>query len=277
MFFFVYFLQVRPVHSVSGGFDCRYDRSLGAPSILSSGEVVGTCSISEGGALGGQEYSKPFLLFSATDAASAAIDFSRGDLEQDVVNSPPSSGGGRIVVNSPSPLKLVGRCTPRRERSTSPTLQTALTPQRQLYGGLGSECDPPVVETLANPVVSFTNLDHVVGTKSVDSIISLPTPITEQHGRDRVVSKHAMPTMSSGAPKPPRLSRFQPTRSCSSTGPDLATLKRQMRDSLAHPILRLQTKTSVFAESHPRTVSRRGAIMKAMEELKAREEMKSRV
>ena len=124
-FVVILFLQVRPVHSVSGGLDCRFDRSLEGTSIISTREVVGTCSVSEGGALRGQEYSKPFLLFSANDTASAAIDCSRRDLEQNVVNSPPSSGGGQVAVMSPSSLKLVGKYTPRRERSTSPALHTS--------------------------------------------------------------------------------------------------------------------------------------------------------
>ena len=127
---------------------------------------------------------------------------------------------------------------------------------------------------MEKPIVDASE-EVVVEIRTLVRNIFLSTPKSVQYVLVHDVPQLAKPTMSSLAPKHLRLLRFQPTWSCSSARRDLATLKRQMRDSLAHPILRLKSKTSVFAEFHPRTVSRRDAIMKAMEELKAREEMKS--
>jgi hypothetical protein len=50
------------------------------------------------------QFSKPYLMYSATDAASATVDFIKGNVEDGVVNNPPSRGAGRLPVCSPSPL-----------------------------------------------------------------------------------------------------------------------------------------------------------------------------
>ena len=65
-------------------------------------------------------------MFSATNAASATIDFSKTNVKDGVVDSPPSRGPWRSLVLSASPLQgspYVG-C---RHRSPS------RTPHRQLY------------------------------------------------------------------------------------------------------------------------------------------------
>ena len=49
--------------------------------------------------------SKPFMLRSATDVVSAAIDFSKQNVDDGVVDSPPSKGSYRTPACSPSPLK----------------------------------------------------------------------------------------------------------------------------------------------------------------------------
>ena len=72
------------------------------------------------------------MLCSATDAASAAIDFSKGNVEEGVVDSPSNRGVPRTPVCSPSPLKRIAS-TPRRMRSQSPTQCTEFTPNRKLY------------------------------------------------------------------------------------------------------------------------------------------------
>ena len=51
------------------------------------------------------EYSKPYVLFSATDAASATIDFSKKSVDDGVVDSPPSRRAWRSPVLSASPLE----------------------------------------------------------------------------------------------------------------------------------------------------------------------------
>ena len=47
-------------------------------------------SKSKDGGFGLSQYSKPYVLFSVIDAASAAIDYSRRNLDDGVVDSPPS-------------------------------------------------------------------------------------------------------------------------------------------------------------------------------------------
>ena len=78
------------------------------------------------------EYSKPYVLFSATDAASAAIDFSRKSMDDGVVDSPPSRGAWRSPVLSASPLEGSQRIE-GRHRSPSPRPPSSRTPHRQLY------------------------------------------------------------------------------------------------------------------------------------------------
>ena len=73
-------------------------------------------------------------MFSATDAASAAIDFSKTDVNDGVVDSPPSRGPWRSPVLSASPLQG-SPCVGRRHRSPSrsPHRSPSRTPRRQLY------------------------------------------------------------------------------------------------------------------------------------------------
>ena len=76
--------------------------------------------------------SKPYVLFSTTDAASAAIDFSKSNVDDGVVDSPPSRGLRRSPIVSPSPVRG-SLCRPRSNRSSSPTPRSSNTPHRQLY------------------------------------------------------------------------------------------------------------------------------------------------
>ena len=71
-------------------------------------------------------------MYSAIDAASAIVDFAKGNIEHGVVNSPPSRGAGRLLVCSPSPLQGCD-WTPTGQRSCSLIEKSAHTPQRQLY------------------------------------------------------------------------------------------------------------------------------------------------
>ena len=94
---------------------------------------------------GESQYSKPYVLFSATDAASAAIDFSKSNVDDGVVDSPPSRGLRRSLIVSPSPLQG-SLCRPRSDRSSSPTPRSSNTPHRQLYKQCADEAplDPAV-------------------------------------------------------------------------------------------------------------------------------------
>lgn len=93
---------------------------------------VPTLSCSSEGGFSPASYSKPYIMFSAADAASAAIDFCRDGVDDGVVDSPPSRGPGRTPACSPSPLRHV-TSTPLRDRSCSPTPKTHGTPHRRLY------------------------------------------------------------------------------------------------------------------------------------------------
>ena len=50
------------------------------------------------------QYSKPYLLFSATDAVLAAIDFSKRNIDNRVVDSPSNQGPPRSPMVATSPL-----------------------------------------------------------------------------------------------------------------------------------------------------------------------------
>jgi hypothetical protein len=47
-------------------------------------------------------------MYSATDAASATIDFVKGNVEDGVLNNPPSQDVARLHVCLPSPLRGYG-------------------------------------------------------------------------------------------------------------------------------------------------------------------------
>ena len=87
---------------------------------------------SQGGSCFAAPYSKPYLLCSATDAASAVIDFSKGNVEEGIVDSLPSRGALRTPIRSPSPLKRFPSI-PSRMHFPSPTQRTEFTPNRKLY------------------------------------------------------------------------------------------------------------------------------------------------
>ena len=61
-----------------------------------------------------------------------AIDFSKSNVDDGVVDSPPSRGLRRSPIISPSPLRG-SLCRPRSNRSSSPTPRSSNTPQLQLY------------------------------------------------------------------------------------------------------------------------------------------------
>jgi hypothetical protein len=73
------------------------------------------------------QFSKLYLMYSAINVALAAIDFAKGNVEDGIVNNPPSRDAARLPVCSPSPLRGYGS-TPTRERSCSPTKGTIRTP-----------------------------------------------------------------------------------------------------------------------------------------------------
>jgi hypothetical protein len=98
-----------------------------------SDTIAAECSRSIQGDCVPSQFSKPYLMYSATDVALAALDFSKGNVEDGVVDSPPSCSAGRTPICSPPPLRDY-RSTPIRQRSRSPMHHNVRMPQRQLYG-----------------------------------------------------------------------------------------------------------------------------------------------
>jgi hypothetical protein len=72
------------------------------------------------------------MLRSAADAASAAIDYSKGNIEDGVVDSPPSRGPLRTPISSPSPLKRV-----------SSGGAGSFSPNQRMDGGTSRKLDLP--------------------------------------------------------------------------------------------------------------------------------------
>ena len=60
------------------------------------------------------------------------INFSKSNVDDGVVDSPPSQGLRRSPIVSPSPLQG-SLCRPRSNRFASPTPKSSNTPHRQLY------------------------------------------------------------------------------------------------------------------------------------------------
>jgi hypothetical protein len=108
--------------------DVEPSYSTGARSARTEAECSGSI---EGHCLPSQ-FSKPYLMYSATDVASAAVDFVKGNVEDGVVNNPPSRDAARLSVCLPSPLRGYGS-TPTQQRSCLLIKGTLRTPQRQLY------------------------------------------------------------------------------------------------------------------------------------------------
>jgi hypothetical protein len=102
--------------------------STGAHSVRAEAECSGSI---EGHYLLSQ-FSKSYLMYLAIDAASAVVDFAKGNVEDGVVNNPPSPDAARLPVCLPPPLQGYGSI-PTRQRSYSPTKGTLCTLQRQLY------------------------------------------------------------------------------------------------------------------------------------------------
>ena len=76
------------------------------------------CSASAQESFAPSPYSKPYLMFTTTHAASTVIDFAKRNVDDGVVDIPPSQGPMASPILSPSPLKL-SRATPIWNRSCS--------------------------------------------------------------------------------------------------------------------------------------------------------------
>ena len=104
--------------------------------LFGSGTSLSMMSSSGGGSSFGAPHSKPYMMCSATDAASAALDFSKGNVEDGVVNSPPSRGAVRTPLCSLSPLKQA-QSSRREVGLSSPNSRNQITLNRELYAHIG--------------------------------------------------------------------------------------------------------------------------------------------
>ena len=104
---------------------------------------------------------------SASDAVSAAIDYSKGNIDDEVVDSPSSNyGPERTPMWSPLPLK---RVSSSRGQSLPPTLQTDGATRCKLPLLLGGAIEhPPLDNVVLSPSMRPMILE--VGVKSTDGV-----------------------------------------------------------------------------------------------------------
>jgi hypothetical protein len=198
-------------------------------------------------------------MYLATDAASATVDFAKGNVDG-VVNSTPSRDAPRLPICSPSPLRGYG-LIPTRRRSRSPTEGTIRTPQRQLY------CKATLCST-----------DNINAKDSVHYNISMGPPSKSCASHSHVPQRHSHVEKGGRLVRTQSLS-WQPLPPLSSS--DLVSMGRN-----AHAIkCQVYPEPSLFSLSQrsrereqvsagiswPMPYSRRVEIMRGMAKLKARE------
>ena len=136
-------------------------------SLLSGSEMsLSTNFESRGASCDTVPLSKPYMFRSATDAASAAIDYSKGNIDDGVVDSPPSRGPERTPLYSLSPLKQVSSS---HQRSLSPTLRTDGATSRKLELPLEGDIEHPRIDdVILSPPLRPAVFD--VEVKSMDGV-----------------------------------------------------------------------------------------------------------
>jgi hypothetical protein len=72
---------------------CSIEDRSDSINVEYSGSMQGNCVPSQ--------FLKPYLMYSATDATSTAIDFAKGNVEDGVVDNPLSCSVGRTPIYSP--------------------------------------------------------------------------------------------------------------------------------------------------------------------------------
>ena len=146
-------------------------------------------SESEGGSCNTALVLKPYILCSAADAASATIDYLKGNIEDDVVNSPPGRGPQRTPMCSPSPLKRAssGRgdsftSIERTDASTSRKLDLHLQEASQHPRLEDTGLNYPRVEgTILSPLVLLVHVAEEKITSSLDSEAKTSLPDSLGH------------------------------------------------------------------------------------------------
>jgi hypothetical protein len=192
-------------------------------------------------------------MYLATNDASAAVDFAKDNVEDGVVNSPPSRDAARLPVCLPSSLQGYGS-TPTRQRSCSPIKGTLRTPQRQLY------CKAALCST---DKVNGVSVGPPSKSRTLHSHVSRRRSHAEMGGRlvrTQSLSWQPSPLLSSG--------------NLVSVGRNAHAIKHQ---SYLEPSLFLLSRRSREQEqvstgtSWPMPYSHRDEIMRGMAKLKARE------
>jgi hypothetical protein len=171
------------------------------------GSIQGDCVPSQ--------FSKPYLMYSATDVAFATVDFAKGNVEDGVINSPPSRGAGRLPVCSPSPLRGCD-WTPTKQRSCSLTERTVCTPQSQLYS------KPPVCNTEEAKETDPVHYDNEV---CVQPATKLYESLLHGSGRHQLPEKRGRLLRTQSLIRQPSLQLS--TRDCVSMGRNSYSVRRQ--------------------------------------------------
>jgi hypothetical protein len=271
-------------------------------SLLSGSEKsLSATSDSTGGSCGTAPKSKPYMMRSAADAASAAIDYSKGDVEDGVVDSPPSRGPVRTPICSPSPLKRAsssrGRSfspTPRTEGATNrkldlpidratehpggddatpksapqPMVEVNAIPQR--HQGKRAQCDSSIAGQLPRLEDKRPRPSQYAGEKrspSADSLFRQTILRDQRRSSDSKSTGFGQPYINfvnTPLPKPPP--RGCKSLSNSEVPPNTRKTKRMDRGSLS-----LSLCNAVHSESGPHYPSRREDIFKGLAKLKALE------
>jgi hypothetical protein len=141
--------------------------------------VDAECSRSIQGDCIPSQFSKPYLMYSATDAAFAIVDFVKGNVEDSVMNNPPSRGAGRSPICSPSPLRGCD-WTPTGQHLWSLTEWNVHTPQRQLYS------KPPICSTEEAKEIDPVHYDNEV---RVQPATKLRESLSHGSGRHQLPEK----------------------------------------------------------------------------------------
>lgn len=163
-----------------------------SPSVRSGDSFIPRkCTVSEDSNFGEEmEYSQALFLCSAADAGST-IDYSKlANIDDGVVDSPPSLGPSHVLSRSPSPLRTQSWTPSLRGRSPSPTEvdpRSCMTPQRKLYDNV---INPASAATHA--IVTASVGVHGLRTATSKSASTIPGVLTKASK-----TRHLSPTLPS--------------------------------------------------------------------------------
>ena len=223
-------------------------------------EVDAECFESIQGDCVPSQFSKPYLMYSATNAASATIDFAKGNVEDGVVNSPPSCGAGRSLVYSPFPLRGCG-WIPTRRRSCSLTEKTVHIPQRQLYS-----------KPLVYSIEDAKEIDPVHYDKEVQvqPTTKLLESLSHRSGQHQLPEERGCLLRTQSLTRQPSLQLL--TRDCISSGWNAYFVRRQsyLEPSIFMLIWQSRERECASAGvSCPKAYSHQDEILNGIAELKA--------